>query len=245
MMEAFMTPQERDLTTILLDRLNKIEVQPKDPEAETLIRETAAVRADAPYSLVQTMLIQDLSLHNAQSRITDLETQLAEPKCASSAPPSFIGAPNFLGAVFGGGEPSGAARTCNMPPGGAGTGPAPLGTTAQPGYAPAGGSAPPAPGGGLIGDGFLQSAAMTAAGIAGGALLFEGIRSVFGHHDAVSIIGNQPAVPGLAETVLNSHYGAEAGASGVGSTDEHVGARHNKPFVYHCCSKGDKDVRAA
>jgi len=212
-----MTPQERDLTTILLDRLNKIEVQPKDPEAETLIRETAAVRADAPYSLVQTMLIQDLSLHDAQSRITDLETQLTEAKCASSAPPNFLGAPSFLGAVFGSGEPSG--------PGGPGIGPAPLGTTAQPGYGSEGGSAPPAPGAGLIGGGFLQSAAMTAAGIAGGALLFEGIRSVFGHHDAVSITGNQPAVPGLGETVLNSHYGAEAGASGVGSTDEHAGAR--------------------
>jgi len=58
-----MTPQERDLTTILLDRLNKIEGQPKDPEAETLVRETTAVRADTPYSLVQTVLIQDLSLH--------------------------------------------------------------------------------------------------------------------------------------------------------------------------------------
>ena len=34
-----MTPQERDLTTILLDRLNKTEDQPKDPEAETLIRD--------------------------------------------------------------------------------------------------------------------------------------------------------------------------------------------------------------
>jgi hypothetical protein len=86
MMEAFMTPQERDLTTILLDRLNKIEVQPKDPEAETLIRETAAVRADAPYSLVQTMLIQDLSLHNAQSRITDLETQLDRGKMRRICP---------------------------------------------------------------------------------------------------------------------------------------------------------------
>jgi hypothetical protein len=33
-----MTPEERDLTTILLDRLNKTEGQ-KDPEAEVLIRQ--------------------------------------------------------------------------------------------------------------------------------------------------------------------------------------------------------------
>ena len=53
---------------------------------------------------------------------------------------------------------------------------------------------------------------------------FEGIRSIFGHHDAVSITDHQPAAPGLGETVLNNHYGAETGASGVGSADEHAGA---------------------
>jgi len=195
-----MTPAERDLTTILLDRLNKVEGQPRDPEAETLIRETMAVRTDAPYSLLQTVLIQDLSLHNAQSRITDLETQLAETKRASSAPPSFLGAPSFLGVVFSSGEPSGGVRTSNMPPGGPETGPPPLATTAQPGYVAEGGSArPPAPGAELTGGSFLRSAAMTAAGTTGGALLFEGIRSMFGHHDAMSITGNQPATPGLGE----------------------------------------------
>jgi hypothetical protein len=51
-----MTPAERDLSTVLLDRLNKIEGQPRDPEAETLIRETTAVRTDASYSLLQTAL---------------------------------------------------------------------------------------------------------------------------------------------------------------------------------------------
>jgi hypothetical protein len=39
---------------------------------------------------VQTVLIQDLSLHNAQSRITDLETQLTETKRASSTLQAFL-----------------------------------------------------------------------------------------------------------------------------------------------------------
>jgi hypothetical protein len=95
-----MTPQERDLTTNLLDRLNKTEGQ-KDPEAEALIRQATAERQGAPYYLVQTVLIQDLSLHHAQSRITDLETKLTETQPTSSAAPSFFGAPTFLGAVFG------------------------------------------------------------------------------------------------------------------------------------------------
>jgi hypothetical protein len=46
----------------------------------------------------------------------------------------------------------------------------------------------------LIGGGFLRSAAVTAASTAGGALLFEGIRSIFGHDDAVSITDHQPAL---------------------------------------------------
>ena len=85
-----MTPQERALITLLLDRLNKTEGRLRDPEAETLIRETTTGRPDAPYSLVQTVLIQDLSLHNAQSRITDLETQLTETKRASSTLQAFL-----------------------------------------------------------------------------------------------------------------------------------------------------------
>jgi hypothetical protein len=54
-----MTPQEKDLTTILLDRLNKAGGQ-KDPEAGALIRQATAERYGAPYYLVQTVLIQDL-----------------------------------------------------------------------------------------------------------------------------------------------------------------------------------------
>jgi hypothetical protein len=217
-----MTPQERDLITILLGRLNKIKGQPQDPEAETLVRETIAVRADTAYSLVQTVLIQDLSLHNAQNRIIDLETQLTEMKRAASAPPSFLGSPSFLGAVFGSAEPSGGVRTAKLP-GDPGTGQRPLAT--KPGYGPEGSSAAaPAPGAGLIGGGFLQSAATTAAGITGGALLLEGIRSILGHQDSLSINGKQPVAPNLGGTVLRNRYGAEAGASGGGSTDEHVGA---------------------
>ena len=62
-----MTPQERDLTTILLDRLKTTEGD-KDTEAVALIRQMADEQYDAPYYLMQTVLIQDLSLYNAQSR---------------------------------------------------------------------------------------------------------------------------------------------------------------------------------
>jgi hypothetical protein len=71
------------------------------------------------------------------------------------------------------------------------------------------------------GGGFLRSVA--AAGIGGGALVFEGIQSIFGHHDAATITGNQAALPALGEIFLNKNYGPETGASAPGSTDERGG----------------------
>ena len=62
---------------------------------------------------------------------------------------------------------------------------------------------------------------MTAAGIVDGALVFEGIQSMFGQHDAVTITGNQAALPGLGETFLSERYGAETAASAAESTSDH------------------------
>lgn len=91
-----MTPHETALVTILLERLKKVDSAPMDPEAETLIRQTTAERSDVAYHLVQTVLMQDLSLHVAQSRIAELEKSLAAAT-VSFLPHSFLGglsAPN-------------------------------------------------------------------------------------------------------------------------------------------------------
>jgi len=85
-----MTPHETALVTILLERLKKTISPDKDSEAETLIRQTTAEQPDAAYHLVQTVLIQDLSLHVAQSRIVELEKSLAEATTASFLPRSFL-----------------------------------------------------------------------------------------------------------------------------------------------------------
>ena len=78
-----MTPHETALVTILLERLKKTESPDNDAEAETLIRQTTAEHPDTAYHLIQTVLIQDLSLHAAQTRIVELEKSLAE---ATTAP---------------------------------------------------------------------------------------------------------------------------------------------------------------
>src|SRR5437867_10327549 len=58
--------------------------------------------------------------------------------------------------------------------------------------------------GGMGGGDFLRSAAVTAAGVAGGALLLEGIQSMFGRHDAADIIGNPAAASNLGDPTPRS-----------------------------------------
>src|SRR6266853_445379 len=192
-----MVPQERDLITTLLARLKSAGGQPKDPEADTLIRQAMVEQPDAPYYLLQTVLIQDPSLHQAQNRIAELEGQLAN---APAAKPT-----SFLGGLFGTSQPASPApgsvpsagpwaRTPQVAPA-----LPPQQGYAQPqqGYAPAGGGMM---GGGMMGGGgFLRSAAATAAGIAGGALLFQGIYSLCGNHYAGGLMGGG-RTPGLGES---------------------------------------------
>jgi uncharacterized protein len=222
-----MTPQERDLITTLLDRLKSAATQQKDPDADALIRQAVAQQPDMPYYLVQTVLIQDLSLHNAQDRIADLERQLAEAKQGS-------GSGSFLGKLFGSSQsapppaptagpwtrgpqvaqPGGGYGQGGYAPQGGGYAPQGGGYAPQSGYAPQPGYGSPGVGmlGGSGGGGFLRSAAATAAGVAGGALLFQGISSMFGHGYANSLYGGGMS-PGLGETVINNYYG-DAGPGG-------------------------------
>jgi hypothetical protein len=165
--EAFMQPEERDLIAGLFGRLRQFDGQPRDPEAERLIADSIAAQPGAPYLLVQTVLVQEQALKGAQQRIADLEAKAA---AAAAPPPSFLGSAPKIG-------PWGSA------PGSAPTG----GQPAQPAAAaPSPFQAAPAAGGG-----FLRQAMMTAAGVAGGALLFEGIRNMMGH--ASSPFGASPA----------------------------------------------------
>jgi len=221
-----MTPQERDLITHLLSRLGQAGGQPKDPEADALIRQALTAQPDAPYYLVQTVLIQDMALSNAQSRIHDLEQQLATSRPAPSQPTSF------LGGLFGGGNAP--ASGGSVPSAGPWSRPAPVAPAqatpqwqgqpgqaqpwqgqpayGQPGYGQSMGMGGPMMGMGG-GSSFLRQAATTAAGIAGGALLFQGIQSMFGAH-AGGILAGTSVQPGLSETVINNFYGNDPASSG-------------------------------
>ena len=211
-----MVPQERDLITTLLARLKGFAGQQKDPEADGLIRQAMVEQPDAPYYLVQTVLIQDLSLHQAQNRIAELEQQL---NSAQATKPT-----SFLGNLFGTSQPANPAPG-SVPSAGpwvrspqVAAPPPQQGYAQQPqqGYAPAGGGMGAGMMGGMGGGGFLRSAAATAAGIAGGALLFQGISSLFGHGYANSLTGGMGMTSGLGETVVNNYYGDSGGGVDYG-----------------------------
>jgi len=173
-----MTPEERNLISSLFERLRKADTQPKDPEAEQLIRQKVAEFPAAPYLLVQSVLVLEHAVANAQARIADLEKQLAAANQNQKA--SHGG--GFLSGLFGGGrheeqtpppvpqnQPA-ASRPAYAPP--------------QPQYAPP----PPTPYPSTTnlqpaaGGSFLKTALSTAAGVAGGAVLFQGIENLIGHH---------------------------------------------------------------
>jgi uncharacterized protein len=205
-----MTPQEQQLITELFARLKQTPAQAKDADADQLIRKGVMENPETPYLLVQTVLIQDMALSQAQHRVAELEHQLAEAKEASSAQPSQP-ATSFLGGAlshFLGGAPSrGSVPPASQPPA-----PPPA---AAPGWnqsaanpASFGGAAAP----GMISSassGFLRAAATTALGVVGGQLLFQGIQSMFGQH-AGSILAGQSMQPALSETVVNNFYGDQA-----------------------------------
>jgi uncharacterized protein len=155
-----MQSEERELITGLFGRLQPFESQPRDGEAEALIKDLAVRQPAAPYLLVQTVLVQEQALKAAQERIAELEARAGSAPAASG----FLGSAPKIG-------PWGATAGAPAAP----AGPRP---SVPPTRSPLQAAVAPQQGGG--GGSFLRSAMATAAGVAGGALLFEGIRNLMG-----------------------------------------------------------------
>ena len=159
-----MTPQESQLITELFDRLASLEGAPRDSEAERAIATGLARAPHAIYPLVQTVLVQDEALKRANARIQELED--AEGSAEVRGGGSFLD--NMRGALFGRDAGArGSVPSVSTSPSG------PTGPASGP-YEPPPPSAP-APGGS-----FLGTAAASAAGVIGGSLLLDSIRSMFG-----------------------------------------------------------------
>jgi hypothetical protein len=170
-----MTPEERNLVIELFDRLATLEDAQRDPEAERLIKDGLRQAPNAPYALVQTVLVQDEALKRADARIRELEGAAGgdtEPRDTS-----FLGGTReslFERREGRGSVPS--VRPADTASTAGSMSPAWQTGAQAPEPMPAAAAAPGAPGGS-----FLGTAAATAAGVIGGSLLMSGIRSLMGH----------------------------------------------------------------
>lgn len=163
-----MTPQEAQLLNSLIDRLNQTPLQEKDPEAEALLNQRLAGNPDALYMLAQTVLVQNIALDQAKAQVSQLQQQAQQrPQPAHST--SFLG--RLLGERDEQPAPPQQAPAPPYQPVPQQYAPAPpypqYGLPQQVQYAPVGGQ-----------PSFLRGAMQTAAGVAAGALAFQGVESI-------------------------------------------------------------------
>ena len=222
-----MTPQEQDMIGDLIDRVQKTQLDEKDPDAEQMLEQGFSRTPDALYILAQTVLVQKYALDQAQKQLAQAreqmqQTQHPEPKHATS----------FLGNLLGLNQPPAAPPATQGPPQNyapppppyapVGYGPGPGGPYPAGPYSAGPGYGPPPPMGMPGGGGFLQNAMQTAAGVAAGALAFQGIESLmhgFGHaagYGAGSGLGGSFGTEQHpTETITNNYYDGDRGAQGT------------------------------
>jgi uncharacterized protein len=190
-----MTPQERSVLEGFLAQLAQVRGVNKDPEAERLIAQAIEQQPDATYLLVQRALLLSQALEQAKARIAALEQ--GEGRGQGFLDPNASGWGNAGPAGYRG-QPAPAAAPQYAPP-------YPAYGAPPPGYPVYGG---PLPGGGF--SSFLGQAAATAAGVAGGEFLFQGIENLFGHHGGGFGGGDyaNPAFP-TEDVTINNYYGPD------------------------------------
>ena len=194
-----MTPQESQVLQKFLTQLTQAHVTAKDPEAQAMISRAVAEQPDATYLLVQRALLLDRALQQARTELARLHEQRDRV----------------------GGGSSDWTRAASSPPASVSTpvtAPAPASTPQA--------QAPPqtAPTNSGLGS-FLGNAATTAAGVAGGAFLFQGLEGLFGHHGGGGGFLGESAPPETVENVENvenvtvNDYSADPEASQSTSDD--------------------------
>lgn len=231
-----MNEAERDLIAGLFQRIRSVGATSRDPEAENFISEQVARQPHAPYAMAQTIVVQERALEEARQRVQQLERELTELRAGAESmgskeapePPrpspwgpraqeTMARAQETRGGYgqtggYGQGErlspPFGAPQT--------GYGQSGYGQT---GYGQPGGYGAPQPPyppqEPSRGGGFLSGALQTAAGVAAGALVFQGVRSMFG--------GGEEAHAGASAGAGDAARLDSAGAAGGDAGTQQIG----------------------
>ncbi|VVN83835.1 hypothetical protein PS718_01326 [Pseudomonas fluorescens] len=206
--EVAMNSEEQTLIDGLFSRLQQAETEaaPRDAQAETRIKEHLTRQPAAGYFMTQAILVQEAALKSLDEQnkqltrqVQQLQAELQSAK-AQGAAPTPSGGGGFLSSIFGGGNSRPAPAQSTPASTGGWREPAPQqnfnapapqqGFGAQsPNYAQ---QAAPA-----AGNSFLGGALKTAAGVAGGVMLAQGISSLFHHNqqpeEIVEVIKEEPA----------------------------------------------------
>lgn len=203
-----MNSEEQTLIDGLFSRLQQAETEaaPRDALAEARIKEHLTRQPAAGYFMTQAILVQEAALKSLDEQnrqltqqVKQLQAELQSAK-AQSAPPASSGG-GFLSSIFGGSSPRPAPAQSAPASTGGWREPAPQQNFGAP--APQQNFGAPPPGYGqqqaapAAGSSFLGGALKTAAGVAGGVMLAQGISSLFHHNqqpqEIVEVIKEEPA----------------------------------------------------
>lgn len=219
-----MSPQETQVLQNFLDQLVKVQGISKDAQAQSLISDAVSKQPDASYLLVQRALLLDQALAQANTQITSLQAEVRELQAGKSSGYGNT-ASNFLDpatSVWGNsassrplqGVPTTATSVTGTPlPGYSGMQPPPLPASAM-------AAAPGSSFFGGTGGSMLGTVAATAAGVAAGAFLFQGIGHLMGNqsHQQVADSGSGAAqlnqggsdlLPGYFDKTPETHENAQ------------------------------------
>ena len=200
-----MSPQEMQALENFLNQLTQARAGVKNPQADARIAEAVARQPDAAYLLVQRALLLEQALTAAKEQISTLQSQLQAAQTGGSN--AFLDPANAWGngiASRPAAQPSVAAVP--MPTQYQNQNPNPPAPPSRPGFLSGGWG------------GTLGNIAATAAGVAGGAFLFQGIENLL-HHNSGNSLGSgffpQSAVGQIpAETtIVNNYYGSGKSSS--------------------------------
>jgi hypothetical protein len=160
-----MTPQEQQLLATFLQQLAQTRADPKDSEADALIRGALSRQTDATYLLVQRAVGLELALKTMQAQAEKLQAELDQAKRGDAA--------SFLGNAGSWGRSPPADNAAQQPL-----------ASPQQSY---GKSLPPAATrtapASSWGSGMMANLATTAAGVVAGSFLYQGIQQLMGHHN--------------------------------------------------------------